>query len=165
MVKSNIMDGACSTDGSKRYTRLKESDYREDIGIDGRIILKWISGECVRRVWFAFVWLRVGTSGWLLWKRQWTFWIHESGKILGKRSVLIASQGLCSMALARYTYLSPSKAANGVMELRTASPQTWRQESGRTPNSSVVWCCLFVYQRIFDSRLHINLEKRKLRLR
>jgi hypothetical protein len=34
-----------------------------DLGVDGRIILKWKQGE---KVWIVFLWLRTGTSGGLL---------------------------------------------------------------------------------------------------
>jgi hypothetical protein len=33
------------------------------LGMDGKIILKWM--------WIEFIWLRIGSSGWLLW--QWTY--------------------------------------------------------------------------------------------
>jgi hypothetical protein len=38
----------------------------EDLGIDGRIILKCISGKWGWKVWIEFIWLRIGTSGGLL---------------------------------------------------------------------------------------------------
>jgi hypothetical protein len=50
-------------------------------------------------VWIGLIWLRIGTSGGLLWKRWWTFWFH---KMLGSSWVaaqLAASQeGLSSMS-------------------------------------------------------------------
>jgi hypothetical protein len=33
-----------------------------DTGVDGRIILKWISMKFIWRVWIGFVWLRIGTG-------------------------------------------------------------------------------------------------------
>jgi hypothetical protein len=37
-------------------------DHSEDLGIDGRIILKRILDN-VRKLWTGFIWLRTGTSG------------------------------------------------------------------------------------------------------
>jgi hypothetical protein len=42
---------------------LKGRDCQEDLGVDGRIVLKWILGKYGWRVWIGFVWLRIGTSG------------------------------------------------------------------------------------------------------
>jgi hypothetical protein len=41
-------------------------DQSENLGIDGRIILKWILGKEGWRVWIGFMWLRIGTVGGLL---------------------------------------------------------------------------------------------------
>jgi len=41
---------------------LKGRDYKEDIGIDGKIILDWILGKQRGRVRIGCVCLRVGTS-------------------------------------------------------------------------------------------------------
>jgi hypothetical protein len=42
---------------------LKRRDPLEVIGIDGRIILQWILGKYVWRVWNGFIWLRKGAGG------------------------------------------------------------------------------------------------------
>jgi hypothetical protein len=41
-------------------------DHSEDLGVDGLIILKWISGKQNARLWFELIWLRRGKSGGLL---------------------------------------------------------------------------------------------------
>jgi hypothetical protein len=38
----------------------------EDLGIDGRIILKFISGKQGWRLWIEFIWLTIGTVGGLV---------------------------------------------------------------------------------------------------
>jgi hypothetical protein len=48
------------------WGELRESDHLEDLGIDGRIILKWIFKEWNWKAWTALNWLRIGTGGWLL---------------------------------------------------------------------------------------------------
>jgi len=52
------MGGACSTYGS-----LREGDRREDPGVDGKIILSWISRKWDMGVWTGLSWLRIGTGG------------------------------------------------------------------------------------------------------
>jgi hypothetical protein len=40
---------------------LKERDYFEDLGVDGRVILKRILKAWNIEEWIGFIWLRVGT--------------------------------------------------------------------------------------------------------
>jgi hypothetical protein len=45
---------------------LRKRDHSEDLGADGKIILKWILDKEIGRVWNGFIWLRMGTNGGLL---------------------------------------------------------------------------------------------------
>jgi hypothetical protein len=45
---------------------LKGRDHSEDLRVDGKIILKWILGKQVEKVWNEFIWLMTETSGGLL---------------------------------------------------------------------------------------------------
>jgi hypothetical protein len=46
--------------------KLKERDHLGDLGIEWRIILKWILNEQDGRTWTAFMWLRTGANFGLL---------------------------------------------------------------------------------------------------
>jgi len=41
----------------------KERDDFEDLGFDGRILLKCMLKMYYDRAWSGFIWLRIGTSG------------------------------------------------------------------------------------------------------
>ena len=41
----------------------REGDYWGDLGIDGLIILRWISRRCFVGVWTGLGWLRMETGG------------------------------------------------------------------------------------------------------
>jgi hypothetical protein len=45
---------------------LRERDYLKDVGIDGRILLKWFLKKYNVRAWTGFIWLRTGTGGGIL---------------------------------------------------------------------------------------------------
>jgi hypothetical protein len=42
---------------------LKGRDHSKNLGIDGRIILEWLSGKQGGKVWTACTWLRIEASG------------------------------------------------------------------------------------------------------
>jgi hypothetical protein len=77
----------------------KERDHWEEQDVGGWTIVKWILVRLNEFVWIGLIWLRIGTSGGLLWTRQWTSGFH---KMLGSSWVavqLAASQeGFSSMS-------------------------------------------------------------------
>jgi hypothetical protein len=64
------MDGACSIHERKNHTNFwyiypKEIGHMEDLGIDGRIIIKLIIKKQDASQWTGFLRLGIETSGWL----------------------------------------------------------------------------------------------------
>jgi hypothetical protein len=45
-----------------RWGDLWEGDYLEDLGVDWRIILKFIIMKWDEKVWTGLIWLRIGTG-------------------------------------------------------------------------------------------------------
>jgi hypothetical protein len=45
------------------WESLKERDYLEDLGIDGKKGSKWTLGRFAGGVWSGFTWLMIGTAG------------------------------------------------------------------------------------------------------
>jgi hypothetical protein len=45
---------------------LKGRHNLDDLGIDGKVILEWNLRKQGEKVWTAFIWPRIGTSGRLL---------------------------------------------------------------------------------------------------
>jgi hypothetical protein len=52
-----------------------------DLGVDGRIIRKWIFQEVGWEAWTGLIWLWTGTGGGRLWMLQWTYGFHIIGGI------------------------------------------------------------------------------------
>jgi hypothetical protein len=69
----------------------KERDRSEDQHVDGRMESEWMLGKLVWGVWIGFDWLRLGTGGWLLWVRWWTFGFLLHG--VSNSKLMVWSQG------------------------------------------------------------------------
>jgi len=45
------------------WGHLRERGHLGDLGVDGRIILRWIFWQCDVGAWTGLSWLRIGTGG------------------------------------------------------------------------------------------------------
>jgi hypothetical protein len=41
---------------------LKEGGYLKDVGVDGKVIYKWIFKKCQEKGWTGLIWLRIPTD-------------------------------------------------------------------------------------------------------
>jgi hypothetical protein len=66
-IKNNEKGGECSTYGRQErciwWGDLTERDHLEDLGVDERIILKWIFKKRNEESWTGLIWLRIGRDG------------------------------------------------------------------------------------------------------
>jgi hypothetical protein len=67
----DVMGGACGMYGEKMHRgfwwgNLKERDSLEDLGVDGRGIIKWILNKEDMRSWIGLIWLKNVTISGLL---------------------------------------------------------------------------------------------------
>jgi hypothetical protein len=46
-----------------RWGDLRERGHLEDQGVDGRVILKWVSKKLDSEAWTGLIWLNIGTGG------------------------------------------------------------------------------------------------------
>jgi len=71
-IKMNDLDGACGMYGRKERCiqgfsgEMRERNQLEDLGIDGRIILKWMLRKWGGGLWTGLIWLKIRTGGRLL---------------------------------------------------------------------------------------------------
>jgi hypothetical protein len=68
------MGRACSTHEKdekciQKFENLKLIQRSEYLGVDGTITLDWNLGKQGGKLWTECIWLRIGTSGGLLWTR------------------------------------------------------------------------------------------------
>jgi len=45
------------------WGNLREGDHLEDLGVGGKIIIKWIFRKWNGEAWAGLIWLRIGTNG------------------------------------------------------------------------------------------------------
>jgi hypothetical protein len=50
----------------KQAPVLRERSYLGDLGLGGKMVLKWIFQQRDGEAWTGFIWLRIGTGGWRL---------------------------------------------------------------------------------------------------
>jgi hypothetical protein len=64
-------------------------DHSEDLHVDGEDNIRIYRME-IEKLWTGCIWLRIWTSGKLVWIRQWTFWFHRRRGISWESEWLLA---------------------------------------------------------------------------
>jgi len=104
MIKSKRIRwvGLVACVGDRRSARMvlvgktRERDILEDLGVDGRILLKWIFRKYVGASWAGLIWLSRGTCGELLWTRYWSFgFLKMRGSYCLDDKLLASREALC----------------------------------------------------------------------
>jgi hypothetical protein len=57
--------------------KMRERGHLKYLGVDERIILKWILKKWNENAWTGLIWLRIGADCECLRVRQWTFRFHK----------------------------------------------------------------------------------------
>jgi hypothetical protein len=72
-IEKNRMGGTRSTNWERRGVyiyrvlgNVREREHLKDLGVDGRIILRWIFRKWDVGLWTGSSWLRIGKGGWKL---------------------------------------------------------------------------------------------------
>ena len=123
----------------------------EWIGVNGWIILRWISRRWDVGIWTGLGWLKIGTGGVRLWVRWWTFGFREMRGI----SWLAASQSAAQEGLCTVEWVSNYWMNKG----RYSSWLSWlKRKAGNSPLSSAVirkaWSCVLLHtQNIWNKML------------
>ena len=82
-IKNEMRRGMWCTWGRRQMHKgfwwgtLKERDHEGDTGVDGRIRLKWIFNKYDERAWAGLKWIRIRTSGRLLWTKECNFGLYK----------------------------------------------------------------------------------------
>ena len=78
----------------------RERDHLENIGVDEKIILKWIVKKCNEGEVNGFVQLNIGTGCGLLWMRWWNIGFHKMRWISWRAEDVLGSQErVCTMEI------------------------------------------------------------------
>ena len=75
---------------------LRGKAHLEDVGVDGRIIFKWLRKTWSRVAWIGLIWLRIGMGSRLLWMRQWNAEFYKFRRIswLAEKNCQLHSQSV-----------------------------------------------------------------------
>ena len=95
-VEGEADRGACGAHWRKRNAfwvvlqNVKARDCLANVGVGTTMIFKSLKWK-----WTGLEWLRIGSSGWILWRNQCIFWANS----WPAKELLASEEGLCSMGL------------------------------------------------------------------